>query len=341
MYFFRRYMALMVAGHFVAPLLPGAAAAGGPSFGDFTFTIEVAGADSTDAATEQELRESGTSMVPARSSAASRDPLRPLEEPDSVTNETGATVSDTPPTKSVTPSKSTAQDGDATTEPNKSGIKTKPRPDTTEPVTTASAGADSDYYVRLDSGLAFTNDPDGAGRNGTNRSTDIDDTFILSAGFGMPLDTNIRGDISITYRDNMDISGVDGAGNSVNGDVDSVDTMFSLYYDFKQVHDIIGNDTITPYVGAGIGLSYLAASKLKTSGQSTENDAYAVDLSYAAMAGVAADLSDTVSVDLGYRFVNLGQFEHDGTFEDGSRSTATEYDDLFSHEVRAGIRYNF
>lgn len=306
----------------------------------FNFTIEIAGADTTDLATDKELRESGTTMVPALPSATSRDPLKPEAEapPSQAVEEPQTLPANTAITQSPSSDPISAEDGKADTAPSANGIKTT---DTPAPSSAATSVINDGMYVRLDTGFAFTNDPDGAGRNGTNRSTTIDDAAFVTAGVGMPLDTNIRGDLTITYRDSMDISGIDGIGNSVNGDVDSIDTMLSLYYDFKQVHDLVGSNKFTPYLGVGLGLSYLSASDLKTTGQATENDAYSIDLSYAGMAGITADLSDALSIDVGYRVINLGQFEHDGTFSDGTRSTATEYDDLLSHELRAGIRLHF
>lgn len=309
----------------------------------FNFIIEIAGADTTDVATDKELRESGTKMIPAQPSAASRDPLKPEPEasPLQSVEEPQTPADDTAITQSPFSDPVSAEGGKTDAAPSASGIKTTDTPAPAPLATSHNSLFDEGIYVRLDTGFAFTNDPDGAGRNGTNRSTAIDDTAFISAGVGMPLDTNIRGDLTITYRDSMDITGTDGAGNSVNGDVDSIDTMLSLYYDFKQIHDLVGSDTFTPYLGVGLGLSYLSASDLKTAGQATENDAYAIDLSYAGMAGITADISDALSLDVGYRVINLGQFEHDGTFSDGTRSTATEYDDLLSHELRAGIRLHF
>ncbi len=296
----------------------------------FNFIVEIAGADETDAATDDELRKSGLPMVPAAPSADARDPLKTPPQPE-------ATASPNPSEKAPLP-KAQADENNGSTQPSTPTIQTTAEPVKAEPEMAVST---RDYYLRIDGGGLATNDPDGAGRNGTHQSSSIDDSFLVSLGIGMPLDTNIRGDVTVTYRNAMDISGTDGIGQAVSGEVDSYGAMVNLYYDFTQLHDLIGRDTITPYIGAGLGLSYLGASDLTTVGAATERDAYAVDLAYAGMAGVSAQLTDSLAMDVGYRLINLGQFEHDGTFSDGSAAKATEYDDLIAHEFRAGFRFQF
>jgi opacity protein-like surface antigen len=62
------------------------------------------------------------------------------------------------------------------------------------------------------------------------------------------------------------------------------------------------------------------------------------------MAGVEYPISDRLSLDLGYRYLNLGDAKTGGVterFSDGSAgaTTSVEYKDITAHEVRLGLRY--
>lgn len=89
-----------------------------------------------------------------------------------------------------------------------------------------------------------------------------------------------------------------------------------------------------PYFGAGIGAARLAAAGLKVTGAPFSDDS-AIVFAYQAGAGIDLTLSDSFSLDLGYRFF--------GT----SRPKLTEADGLqfgtnyFSHSVVLGLRYGF
>ncbi len=275
-------------------------------------TIEIAGADESDVATEKELKDAGLPMVPAQPTAQSRDPLAPSRE---------ATDSSEQPAKASP------------------AAQTKPAPQD-KPAMTSKA-ARSGYYLRLDTGYAFTQDMDASGRNGTHTASSMGDAPLLGTGIGYFLDDAVRLEGTLTYRADMDISGTDGAGNTVNGEADSFDAMMNIYYDIREAHAWLGNDTVTPYVGAGVGLASVRTDDLSTSGSATEGGNTSYNIGYALMAGLAANLSDSMMFDFGYRFANLGSFDQDGSFSDGTTARATSYDDLLSHEVRAGLRFAF
>ncbi len=164
---------------------------------------------------------------------------------------------------------------------------------------------------------------------------------MIDIGVGAKVDDQVRLEGMLTYRSPMQIDGRNGAGNTISGEVGSISAMANLYYDIEQAHALLGTDTFTPYLGVGAGISMLDTDSLSVTGGNSERGAQVYNLTYAAMAGISSKLSDAVSLDAGYRFINLGQFEQDGTFSNGSSGTATKYDDLFAHEFRAGIRFQF
>ncbi|MEX0695029.1 MAG: outer membrane beta-barrel protein [Rhodospirillales bacterium] len=312
---------------------------------DFTFTyqIEVAGADTTDMATDKQLRDSGMKMIPAQPSAKSRDPLKQDASQERKTAAPEKTPADSP---KVAPAASEATQN----APANAAQEARPEPESAKKTATAKpetlkteSGKDLLFrpYLRIDTGYTMTNDPDGTGANGQHRVSGTRNTELISLGLGAKVDDQMRAEGMITYRSPMEIDGTNGAGNAIAGEVDSISAMFNLYYDFEQLHQWLGGDTFTPYVGAGVGLSMLDTSFLTTAGGNTEYGAKVYNLTYAAMGGVSARVSEAVSIDVGYRFINLGQYEQDGTFTTGPAGTATKYDDLFAHEFRAGLRFQF
>ena len=107
--------------------------------------------------------------------------------------------------------------------------------------------------------------------------------------------------------------------------VESQSYMANLYYDFDT------NTPFMPYVGIGAGL---AKVKGKLSG---ETETYILggsmsDTHFAWQAGVGVNyaLNQNVSLDLGYRYVDYGDFTEDDVKLD-----------MNAHEVYLGLRYNF
>ncbi len=310
----------------------------------FTYSIEVAGADASDVATDKELRESGTKMVPAQPSATSRDPLKqdapktvekpaPQPVPAAETgNEPAATEDKATAPAAAAQETAPAPDAPAATDPGK---------DTGKMAETGKGEPLFRPYLRIDGGYAMTSDPDGTGANGPHSSSEVQDTGLLGIGIGTRVEDQVRVEGMLTYRSPMSVDSTDGAGNTLSGEVESISAMVNLYYDVTQAHEWLGGDTFTPYIGAGVGISMLDTDTMQSTAGTSERGTQAYNLTYAAMAGMSSKISDFVTADVGYRFINLGQFEQDGSFSGGGSTTATKYDDLFAHEFRAGLRFQF
>ena len=64
-------------------------------------------------------------------------------------------------------------------------------------------------------------------------------------------------------------------------------------------------------------------------------DRTTIDLAWALMGGVAVDVGGGFKVDVGYRYVNLGEVKTHAT----GAGAPTRTDDIEAHEVRLGFRY--
>ena len=81
----------------------------------------------------------------------------------------------------------------------------------------------------------------------------------------------------------------------------------------------------SPFIGAGAGRAWRGA---KNGLGNFQESAFA----WAGMIGVAWNLSDTIKLDFGYRYVRAGN---------GVNTTIAYRKPFESHEVRVGVRYMF
>lgn len=115
--------------------------------------------------------------------------------------------------------------------------------------------------------------------------------------------------------------------------------MINAYKDF-------GNFAgFTPYLGADIGAAYHQLDETYF----TENPNLLNrikgdnDLSFAwsLMAGVGYQVSDRATLDMGYRYIDMGKISSQRSDNLGFVNPAVNYEDLTAHEVKVGLRYSF
>jgi opacity protein-like surface antigen len=181
---------------------------------------------------------------------------------------------------------------------------------------TGYSGASADYVV---SGTTV------GGFSGTK----LDDTWVVGAGFGYQSGW-FRADVTGDYRAHSEFAGT-ALGEVFNGEVTTWSTLLNGYFDLGSWSGI------TPYVGAGIGAAEHQTRKWRDSSGLTYQNGDNWDLAWAVMAGVAVRVSPHMSLDLGYRYVDLGQPETGADYVFGAGKV--HLDNVTAHEVRAGVRY--
>ena len=170
--------------------------------------------------------------------------------------------------------------------------------------------------------------------------------FSLGAGVGYQINRHFRTDLTVDYwfksKFRGSTSDPGGCGGGPGVPCQSVDRskMSALLLLANAYVDLGTWNGLTPYVGAGIGGAHVRWDDL-------ENDAnvgFAVHkgsknwrFAYALMAGASYCLTDNLMVDAGYRFSRIEggrMFEYIGAGPGFDKGFNT-------HEVRAGLRYNF
>lgn len=148
-------------------------------------------------------------------------------------------------------------------------------------------------YLRLGSGWSW--------------SEDAGDTPMIDGGIGYRFSPRLRADATAGYR------------GGYEPDATSLAAMFNAYADITEIGFVTpwgGHGTVAPYVGGGAGAARNEAG----------NDAE-TGFAWQASAGIGVQALRGLTIDLGYRFVDLG--------DRPGRA------DLRAHEAQIGLRYGF
>lgn len=110
--------------------------------------------------------------------------------------------------------------------------------------------------------------------------------------------------------------------------------------------DISTGTRFTPYLGAGVGLSFIK-SKLKANGyelsyswSDSTGSKRETNFAWNLAAGLGWDITQSWSVEAGYRFVGLGSAKTK-TYNDADGSFYGKTGDVYQHQFALGVRYTF
>ncbi|POF31151.1 outer membrane protein [Roseibium marinum] len=202
------------------------------------------------------------------------------------------------------------------------------------------------FYLRGDIGYKIYQAPDIKYGTLDFYDEEMDGTFMMGAGVGYKFSDHLRADLTIDYEFPAEAkskgpcnSPCGSPGHSIEkADIDVWTFMLNGYVD-------IGTwNKITPYVGAGIGASYVTTSNITFANPDGARGSYDGDskwnFAWALMAGASYEITPNLALDGGYRYLNIGD-AHSAKFAVGGQNTRIEYKDLSAHEFRLGARYTF
>ncbi len=189
-----------------------------------------------------------------------------------------------------------------------------------------------------------------AAGNVTTLDSGFDSAPIVGAAIGYRLNSWLRGDISGEYRGGATFHGLqtytDATGtydDNYSGTKSEWLVMANAYVDLGSWHGI------SPYVGAGIGGAYTSIDNFRDIGVANAAVGYAnadpsFDLAWALYAGVGYEVAPNLTMELGYRYVSLGDaktkdmYSYNSPTNPGTFNPYT-FKDLTSHDVFLGFRY--
>ncbi len=203
--------------------------------------------------------------------------------------------------------------------------------------TSASFAEKSGFYIQGSLGFNQLQDTDQSGAPGTVAS-DYDSGYNISVAIGkhIPAWPGVRAEVELSYSEN-DAGTINFSGNgpaaeaNVNGDISSTSIRANVLYDFKT------NSKFTPYIGAGIGVSFIDSS-ISYGGAPVRIDDDDSVFSAQLIAGTAYKLSDTLDLTLDARYSRAFSVELSRVSPGG---TAIVEDDIDNLSVNLGLRYAF
>ncbi len=198
-------------------------------------------------------------------------------------------------------------------------------------------------------------------------TSDIDDGWSVGGGVGMYFGSGFRGDLTLEYRTSTDVSGSADATCCLVGsttDVDGVVGLANVYYDFNR------GGRFVPYIGAGLGFAHLETGGGTLGcvvacgvnfGDGVYDGSSTTNFAVAGMAGISVKLRGGEPVyaggikdgpvmvdsgrglylDLGYRFLHLGDVAVANAVQTNGNELEVGFDNLNAHEFRFGLRYDF
>ena len=147
----------------------------------------------------------------------------------------------------------------------------------------------------------------------------FDTGFGITAAIGNAYENGLRGEVEFGYR-TSDVDDFDSDSGSVsnNGDISTLSLMLNGYYDFMP------KETISPFIGAGIGYANVEGDFDELGSEDDNVFAYQVAV------GVAFAINPQMKIDVQYRYFDTD----DGDFDD----LEVEYG---THNAMLGVRYSF
>lgn len=185
-------------------------------------------------------------------------------------------------------------------------------------------------YVRGDVGGAFHERPTitkqtAAFGGGTTSATDeeIGHKAFIEAGVGCQVTEHMRVEVTGGYRFKSSLTEAFGG---LDADLETYTGFVNAFW------DITNYNGFTPYLGGGVGVAYHRLTNVVLPAGSANGSR--ADLAYNLTAGVSYDLTNNLKLDVAYRFTDLG-------FARSKGADPLTVDDLQSHEIKVGVRYQF
>ena len=184
----------------------------------------------------------------------------------------------------------------------------------------------------------------------TNTSLGFDTAGIFGLGAGYKFNNWFRADVTGEYRGRSNFHGLDivyGNGGAA--------AFTDEYHGSKSEWLMLANAYVdlgtwwcmTPFIGAGVGASRNTMSSFYdintvTAGISTAPDASKWNFAWALHAGVAYKVTPNMTLELAYRYVDMGDGVTGGftAYNGSSTNSPITLKDITSHDVRMGVRWD-
>ena len=206
-----------------------------------------------------------------------------------------------------------------------------------------------DFYITAKGGVSKTLDTGTMNYDNGDVFTLNDDDLGTGSAFGISagkyITDNFRLELEAIKRTGYEMD-TTGDNNLYEANISSKSIFINGFYDFQSFS--LGSTPITPYLGGGVGIS---KNKMGTTYENRPD--FSLDgktisqFAYKVAAGTLVSLTENVSLDINYQYVNLGNiksgvgvYDEAGTFF-GNISPAINGGEIKTQELMVGLQYKF
>ena len=204
------------------------------------------------------------------------------------------------------------------------------------------APARSSCYVRGDIGYGWSKDADayywGNATQENFDSADLGDAGFGELGFGCGSGVRgLRADLTFGWHGDKDFEGhipLTVPDDPITTSVRSMTSLVNVYYDLGDWGGWV------PYVGAGVGAAFHQMDMVYATDPSSPNPQFGddtFDLAWQVSTGVGYRLTDSMMLDFGYRYLDMGSARSNSVDLALENNPILETD-VAEHEIKAGIR---
>jgi opacity protein-like surface antigen len=180
-----------------------------------------------------------------------------------------------------------------------------------------------------------------------------DSSMMAGLGIGYKFNDWFRADVTGEYRGKSNFHGSDTWTAGGSQGVDNYSGSKSEWVFMANAYVDLGTWwCLTPYVGLGVGMANIKISGFRDDGFTAgapgtnavtfADDASKWNFAWAVHAGMTYKVTPSMSIDLGYRYIDLGSATtgatraFDGTFTNGGPFT---FKNITSHDFKLGVRW--
>ena len=189
----------------------------------------------------------------------------------------------------------------------------------------------------------------------TSSSYGFDAAPTIGLGVGYYFNDWLRFDVTGEYRGRANFHGFETYATTPFVSTDEYNGSKSEWlFLFNGYVDLGTWNKVTPFVGAGIGMSRNTTHSMQdachacgggnqgNTGISTASDVSKWNMAWALHAGLSYKVSKNFTVELSYRYLDMGKAETGRwqSFDGSSSISGSTFDKLTSHDVRLGLRFN-
>ena len=184
-------------------------------------------------------------------------------------------------------------------------------------------------------------------KSGTTTNNDLGRSDVLGISIGKYLSEHFRGEIGISQRKGFKYHTTVPAlpENYYKADVESFAVFLNGYVDAQPMKFL--QNSVTTYVGAGIGISRNKMNPLSIHSEGvllgTASSNTETEFAFKFALGALINLSDNVSVDLNYQYVDLGDIKSGTNLSWDARDLVAPYSgpEITSNEFNVGLQIAF